>query len=494
MTNQIQTHPSAAISKRAWTVAWLAIAAYAVVVAIMFPHRDWDADEFEHIQSAWMISLGLTPYIDYFEHHTPLWDLLASRVFGTISPDSPEAASTLIVLLRAASFACSVLIVALTWRLARRAGGLIAALLAVVLLVTNYAFLAKGIEIRPDPLALVLVPVGATSALRGLDADRQGNGPAAALAFAAAGAALCLATLATQKVLLVLPGVAAACLHLLLARGAARRILPCAAWAIAGGLTCALPMLAWFQARSGLLAFFHYNFFLNAGWERSPFLLYAFSLKYDGIFDILGLAGLGFAAWSLARGRARPEVAMAAGIMTSVIAGGFVIPVVTSQYIMFAVPFAATLAALATSSAFATIRQEWLRKLAACLAAVLLIAHAGRNGTRGLRLRDVEGQATLAYIIKTVPADQTVMGGWTPGIAFRKPAWFYYFPHDEIQAIIPQADYRKLAAGIDNGTIRPALIDNDDALRQMPADVRAAIEKRYQPAGIANLWERKPES
>ena len=183
---------------------------------------------------------------------------------------------------------------------------------------------------------------------------------------------------------------------------------------------------------------------------------------------------------------------MAAWIMMSVITGGFVIPVVTSQYIMFAVPFAATLAGLAALRVFATIHQERLQTLAACLAAILLITHAGRNGMRGLRLRDAEGQVTLAYVIDMVPADQTVMGGWTPGIAFRKPAWFYYFPHGEIQAIISQADYRALAIGLDNGTIRPALIDNDDALRQMPADVRAAIEKHYQPVGIANLWERKP--
>jgi hypothetical protein len=292
----------------------------------------------------------------------------------------------------------------------------------------------------------------------------------------------------------VLPGFAAACVHLLIMRGDARRIAPCAAWTFAGGLACAAPMLVWFDARHGLAAFFHYNFFLNAGWARSPFVLYYFSLKYDGFFDILGLAGFGVAIWSLVRGRARPEVAMSAWITASVIVGGFVIPVVMAQYIMFAVPFAATLAAIATLKALAAIPRERLRTAVGCLAAVLLIAHAGRNATRVMHLRDTQGLATLAHVIETVPADQTVMGGWTPGIAFRKPAWFYYFPHSEIQAIIPKADYRALAAGLEDGKIRPALVDYDEEMHRMPADVRAAIENHYQPAGIANLWERKPGS
>jgi hypothetical protein len=175
MMTKIQTRASAMNSDRTWMAAWLAVTVYAIVIAILFAHRDWDPDEFEHVQSAWMISLGMMPYVDYFEHHTPLWDLLASRVFSFQSPDSTEAAITLFIVLRAASVAFSITTALLTWRLARRASGPAAGLLALALLVTNTAFLAKGMEVRPDPLALALVLAGVTAGLSGLDADRGGR-------------------------------------------------------------------------------------------------------------------------------------------------------------------------------------------------------------------------------------------------------------------------------------------------------------------------------
>ena len=41
-------------------------------------------DEFQHLHAAYLVALGQTPYIDFFEHHTPLFYYLAApflRVF-----------------------------------------------------------------------------------------------------------------------------------------------------------------------------------------------------------------------------------------------------------------------------------------------------------------------------------------------------------------------------------------------------------------------------
>ena len=33
--------------------------------------RAFDADELQHLHSAWLVSEGFLPYRDYFQHHTP---------------------------------------------------------------------------------------------------------------------------------------------------------------------------------------------------------------------------------------------------------------------------------------------------------------------------------------------------------------------------------------------------------------------------------------
>ena len=59
-----------------------------VIIAITFGLRYWllqsrtfDPDEFEHMHSAWLISQGFLPYIDYFEHHTPAMHFLLAQFF-----------------------------------------------------------------------------------------------------------------------------------------------------------------------------------------------------------------------------------------------------------------------------------------------------------------------------------------------------------------------------------------------------------------------------
>ena len=44
-------------------------------------YRSWDADEFEHLQFTWLLSQGRVPYRDFFEHHTPVFHLLAAPYF-----------------------------------------------------------------------------------------------------------------------------------------------------------------------------------------------------------------------------------------------------------------------------------------------------------------------------------------------------------------------------------------------------------------------------
>src|SRR3989304_3084629 len=44
-------------------------------------------DEFEHLHAAYLVSRGQTPYVDFFEHHTPLLYYLAAALLPMRAPD-----------------------------------------------------------------------------------------------------------------------------------------------------------------------------------------------------------------------------------------------------------------------------------------------------------------------------------------------------------------------------------------------------------------------
>ena len=43
--------------------------------------RAFDADELQHLHSAWLVSEGFLPYRDYFQHHTPGLHYLLGPLF-----------------------------------------------------------------------------------------------------------------------------------------------------------------------------------------------------------------------------------------------------------------------------------------------------------------------------------------------------------------------------------------------------------------------------
>src|SRR5271155_1174486 len=61
-------------------------------------------DEFEHLHAAWLISRGLIPYRDFFEHHTPgFWLMLAPLYQWYPVEQSPDTAVAFIFMARRVS-------------------------------------------------------------------------------------------------------------------------------------------------------------------------------------------------------------------------------------------------------------------------------------------------------------------------------------------------------------------------------------------------------
>jgi hypothetical protein len=109
-------------------------------------NRYFDHDEFEHIHSAWYVTINQFPYLDFFEQHHPLlWYLLAP--FLSLLGNSTQTVTVLRILmfifvLGIAFFTCRI---AEQISRSRETG-----LLASVLLLSSTLFVKSGVEVRPD--------------------------------------------------------------------------------------------------------------------------------------------------------------------------------------------------------------------------------------------------------------------------------------------------------------------------------------------------------
>ncbi|MDD5223692.1 MAG: glycosyltransferase family 39 protein [bacterium] len=124
---------------------FLAVLLAALVLMISL-NRYFDHDEFEHIHSAWYVTINQFPYLDYFEQHHPLlWYLLAP--FLILLGLSTQT----VMVLRILMFVFILGIAFFTGRIAEqvsrsRETGLVAS----VLLLSSTLFVKSGVEIRPD--------------------------------------------------------------------------------------------------------------------------------------------------------------------------------------------------------------------------------------------------------------------------------------------------------------------------------------------------------
>jgi 4-amino-4-deoxy-L-arabinose transferase-like glycosyltransferase len=460
------------------------------------PHRAWDPDEFEHLQFAWLVHQGQLPYRDFFEHHTPFYHFLMSAVFFVVAPANGPGIAAILLIFRGFSVAISAVSLLLTYRLARLIAGRLGAAFAALLLLSDSFFIDTGVEIRPDPLALLLVLVAVSALLAALApccAPRRGL-----LWAGVCGAALSLAILTTQKTLFAVPGVLLVAGAAAARPGARRHVAWCAGVALTAGLAVAL-MVCWpFLAQGAMPVFLADNLVRNAGWPRDFgwVIRYAkVALEQDTLFVLLALAGLPWLLVTWWRGGRAPARLAPAAMLLSLGLGLFILPVVYRQYLLLALPFAA-IAGGVVLQAVSQNAGRWRHGLVAG-ALALVTGTLALNLHRSLATEvgvspsgdDVVVRAKLACLTR-LPPDATIAGAWSPGMAFRLPAFRYFFLHSEIQRIISPAEYRLLAMQLADGEIDPAVIDMDQAMRQMPAPVVAYFDAHYVKMGVGTLMRR----
>ena len=457
----------------------------------LIERRGFNPDEFEHLHFAWSIADGQVPYRDYFDHHTPLLHFaLAPLVRCFDVATSPDAVLGLVYAARRAMWVLGSLTLLLTALVGSSYRGRAVGLASALLLANTGVFLSKGIEVRPDVPATLLICAAVWCAQRG---SRRLAELRSVMWFLLSGLAWSTAVLLTQKVLLLAPGVGLAALWLMLdARmrpAAGSRIRAGAALAVGAALPV-LVMLAYFKSQGALEAFLRCNLWLNAKWQGpqpGPFLVEI--ARQDPVFVLLAIAGatLGLRALTRHTATAQGEAFVLLPLLAG-IAGLRWLTYVSFQYFLLLLPLAAVLAAAAlvqlcewAAAALSRARHtQWLLLIVLAALSVQPLMRFRQSFARG-SWTAVQG---IRFIASNCSPWDTVLDGFT-GWGFARPSTFYYpFLQPDVTRLLDAHEVDAQLAALRDGTASPKVVLYDRYMRDALApELTAFIERHYVRLG-----------
>jgi 4-amino-4-deoxy-L-arabinose transferase-like glycosyltransferase len=502
--------------------------------AMIAPGRIHNTDEFQHLHVAYSIAHGLTPFVDFFEHHTP-WFTIGLSWLYPIWGDSTQT----IIAARYLMVALTVPILVTTYLLGRQLYGRFAGLLAVVLLSYTLAFLEKTIEIRPDVPEVACWLAGLAILVR---AARNGSWRAYAFSGLAFGSALMF----SQKAIFGILGVLALLAWVLLDRRIEGRPGPRAAAAFAAG--CALPgvvTLLHLAEQGALAAFVEQAVAMNLRWKFtfSPWIYLSQIVRESPLQVSFGIGG-----WMIALIGSRRADAWQSGVWIPIAGTGatmlglLVVPVPYLQFFQLLLPlwciyaasvlcdwiedprrlrgaggllvallFVACLAYSVSESKSAQWAWIWalvavgvpltwrldrsygrrarLGALALVLTAVVAfpaVVMARQSQQRGnQRLLNV-----IEYVLDETDPDEPVLTSWRGSAPFRPHAYYYFFLHEEIQLMLGR---EKLSADLLEllKEEEPRLLEFDDAFRLLDDELIRYVVRHYRPTGHGVVLERR---
>ncbi len=460
-----------------------------VLLAATSEIREFDPDEFQHLQVAWLVASGEIPYKDFFEHHTPLYHFLISPLLSdkALITDG-NAAERMVIALRWIGIVLSVGILALTYLITKMLAGRLQALFAVALMASSVVFIKKAIEIRPEQLALSLLLVS-TLALALAKESNQWR-----WCFLLSGISTTLAVLANQKAILALPGLALTfCAVVAHRRLPVRNILQACGIIVAASVMAAIPLLWYFWSHDALGDFINSNFLIVAQWKHTSALRRLLAIVFREDILIFFLAGLGLLD---CLAQERPTSMWRLAVSAPFFSMAFFMPIfpaVQYQYVLLMLPYLAILGGIGAAIAIKPLvaLRSPILQFALVIPVMAVGLHALSLIADERSMRNNRTLEALRYIVERTPPDATVMTSWTPGIAFRKPAFFYLFLHPEIRFLIPEEAYASLAEGLRSRAVAPAVIEMDGNMKQLPSEILDLLMKGWEPTGVGNLWRRK---
>jgi hypothetical protein len=263
--------------------------------------------------------------------------------------------------------------------------------------------------------------------------------------------------------------------------------------------------LAVFAAHTGVAAFLEFNLVRNARWmvRFPPLGSLQRIFEENGALVCLAMVGWVRAALRLRANDALPRGDALVVLQTAaLLAGAYAIPVAHLQYFLMVLPLTAILAAQALRAGAEAIALR-LRRLAppaiaqasAALLGLAVVTVPPMIGTAsGLHprypaLQDQLGRMRLVYAL-TEPSD-TVMDGFTGAGVFRPHAYYYFFLHNQIRALLSGPEMDGLRRALRDGEIAPAVVLFDFDLRELSPDFKQFVVANYEPTGDPLVWRRK---
>jgi len=468
-----------------------------ILVAAFYLWRLWllqsvvfNRDEFEHLHAAWLISRGLIPYRDFFEHHTPgFWLMLAPLYRWYPVEQNPDTAVAFIFMARRASMMFAGVGLALTWVLARMWGGDRVAWIAVALLSTSVSFMMKTLEVRPDVPATALwlgYLASMYAAFRATTTRKQSS------LFALSGLLLGGAVMCTQKVLVALPAIVFAMLwYLVGGEGKPLHRLANCLWQVAAFCFPILATVAFFQAHGAFRAFVYYNLASNLNWKSGLPLPgeIPWVFRQNTMLVSLGIVGVLLEACRQLRDKAFTRDKFLLLVTLGAIAGLVELPEAWLQYYLSFMPLLAIYAASVLSSAVdraselasAQPNSVLTQLLAGSTLALVLLALSVSPGLEMRRQFAAETNTrqlgNLRWVLLHSSPTDPVLDCWSGLGVFRPNAYFYSMLYDQM---LSASDREQLAADLMSGRMAPKLVfPSHDLLRWVSPNVRSALLKNY---------------
>ena len=518
--------------------------------------RSFDPDEFQHLHSARQIYYGEIPYRDYFDHHTPFLHFILSGLYPIVGENI-----NILFVARSLMLVFTMIILCLTFILARQLYGTDTGLFAVLFLSYVLIFLEKTIEIRPDPGAVTFWLASMIFMVKGIQTKVSWKW------HLLSGLSMGTAVMFTQKSIFGLPGIFIALVYPFIDRrvGVSWRKQRKQVLAFLGGI--AAPVLltcVFFLAHGALWQFINCNFIMNSQWKvRFSSTGYIKQMiQKNPFFPVMGLAGLLVNIVWLHR---REEVARGIFIPVfctiSVLIGLFILPVPYRQYYLLFIPLLAIYSgfiikkcmefdfrkievslrmifslffaglilglvianlvfALHTSKPALTHLNNvlkflhlkpnllylilWIpffvsavlafifgkRKYAFMLISIAIIIHPLDQMVAQLSQKNDGQLADIQYIMNVTDPSETVLDGWSGYGFLRSSAYFYYFLHSEMRAMLNEKELTDdLIKSAEERNTKIVIYDGD--LKALPQKTQDYITNNYMPTGQGDLYIRK---
>jgi 4-amino-4-deoxy-L-arabinose transferase-like glycosyltransferase len=351
--------------------------------------------------------------------------------------------------------------------------GLLAAFVASCIPV----FLRKTLEFRPDVAALLFWTLTIGLAIQSFKHEKP------RITLFAAGLSFGAALMFTQKMLFAIPGTAVGFLVWAVGANTAvarkQRLISCGLFFLGVLIPCVATWLG-FAIIGSSHEFIEKNFLLNAHWKmKAPVLasLGPFFIE-TWVILLLALGGMILKQSSTHLDKFSIIDLQLIFMLIGLLAGLWIIPIARQQYFLMFVPLVALFASrcvLNFTCNLPTKLQPVI--LYGSIFGFLLLPISEFRAS--LKVRNQKQLAALKFVMENSSKSDLVMDGWRGMGVFRPHAFYYYFLHPEIRAMLPKDDLNEFLDGLEAGRIRPKLIVIDSNIQQLSPRFVRYVDDHY---------------